>query len=172
MKDLMLDIETLGNTPNAVIVQIAAAYFDRETGEVGLVFNENINIESSMSEGFEVSPNTIRWWLNQPSEVINSVFSDIGEDIYSVLRHFMSFANQAETIWSHATFDFVIVNNALRRLGMKQLPYQVARDIRTLVDLTGFDYKDFPREGTHHNALDDVMHQIKYCVAAMRELRK
>lgn len=32
MKDVMIDIETLGTSQNSVMVQIAGVYFDRYTG--------------------------------------------------------------------------------------------------------------------------------------------
>ena len=35
MNDLMIDIETMGNTHNAAMIQLAAVFFDRDTGELG-----------------------------------------------------------------------------------------------------------------------------------------
>ena len=46
MKDLMVDIETLGVSHDSVITQIGACYFDRNTGEIGAKFIANIDLSS------------------------------------------------------------------------------------------------------------------------------
>ena len=66
------------------------------------------------------------------------------------------------------TFDFVIVSGVMKKLNIKpKFSFRTARDIRTLLDVSKVDYKSFTRHGTHHDALDDAIFQIQYCVAAL-----
>lgn len=45
-----------------------------------------------------------------------------------------------------------------------------ARDIRTLVNLSGIDLKTYDWNKKTHNALDDCKFQVTYCVDAMKKL--
>ena len=63
MIDLMLDLETLGTSNNALITQIGACYFDRYSGKLGKQFLENIQIQDGLNKGFEVDEGAIRFWL-------------------------------------------------------------------------------------------------------------
>lgn len=61
---VMLDIETLGQGPNAQITSIAAVEFDIETGATQRTFHEHINI-AKCKYGFDLEPDTILWWFKQ-----------------------------------------------------------------------------------------------------------
>ena len=52
MNDLMLDIETLGTTYNAVVVQVGAIYFDRLTGDIDAGICLNISIDDCLKHGW------------------------------------------------------------------------------------------------------------------------
>lgn len=168
----MLDFETLGNGKNACVIQIGACQFDRDTGEILDKFSLNIDAESAIQSGAEMDASTVLWWLQQSKEAITAVTRDPLTHIFQGFSELNEFLSRAETVWSHATFDFVILTETLKRLNLKpKFHYKVARDIRTLVDLSGINSKALPREGTHHNALDDCIYQVKYCVQAMNKLR-
>lgn len=168
MKDLMLDIETLGNGEYAAIVQISACYFDRITGEIGNLFDERIDLEDACRYG-QADGSTIKFWFQQDPEVIKQVMSGTRR-LDEVLEEFRVFAKEAECIWSHATFDFVIVVNAQKKMGLKRLGYKTARDLRTLCDLAKLKEKDFPKVGKTHNALDDCKFQVLYAVKALNKI--
>ena len=170
----MIDFETFGNGKNACVVQIGACYFNRETGETGEYFKSNIDARSAIASGADMDADTIYWWLSQSPDAIKSV-TEIPlieiKDAFESLNAFLALA-EGVRIWSHATFDFVILTETLKRLKMKpRFSYRAARDIRTLLDLSGVDFKKVPREGLHHDALDDCFHQIKYCVEAFKSLK-
>ena len=166
----MLDIETMGNEHNAAIIQVGACYFDRETGKIGKTFKENVDLRSSIEAGLTVNADTIYWWLEQSDEARLSILAKPRRKITPVLNDLKAFAKKAKNIWCHATFDIVVVNNALISCGFKPLHYKYGRDIRTLTDLAQSKKDQFVREGTHHDALDDCIFQVKYCTAAMRTL--
>lgn len=168
MKDLMLDIETLGNGEYAAIVQIAACYFDRVTGEIGDKFDQKIDLEDACRYG-QADGSTIKFWFQQDPAVIKNVMSGTRR-LDEVLEEFRVFAKPAECIWSHATFDFVIVVNAMKKLELKRLGYKTARDLRTLCDLAKLKEEDFPKVGKTHDAIDDCLFQVQYAVIALNKL--
>ena len=168
MDDLMVDIECMGKVPNAAIVQIGACYFDRYTGDIGKTFKGNISLLNTSGQ-FDGS--TILWWLEQAKKGNTLSFLNNTESEEYILSTFRYFANDAKQIWSHATFDFVLLQDALRRNGIPLLPYRSARDIRTLVDLAG--NTSTRRKGDKsHDGLDDCLYQVKYCVECFNKLFK
>ena len=170
MTDVMIDIEALG--PKNCIVQIGACYFDRYTGEIGTTFKINIDAVSAVKAGAILDPDTVYWWLSQSKEAINSIIAEPRQDIHVAMNALNAFLAPCKAIWSHATYDFVIITNTYRMLHMKtSFQYKVCRDIRTLTDLAKITIDDTPRIGLHHDGLEDALHQVKYCVRAFNKLK-
>lgn len=168
MKDLMLDIETLGTRPTSVICQLGACYFDRQTGEIGEKFLQNIEVGSALIAGLTIDQSTVNWWKEQDEQTWHTGLADI----WSVLRLFSDFCKDVKSVWSHASFDAPIVQNAYQMCGIKPpWHYRAVKDIRTLVDLTNPEFKSDKKLKTH-NALDDCLYQVKYCVECFNKLRK
>lgn len=174
MNDIMLDLETLGNGNRAVIVQIGACYFDRDTGEIGEEFFVKVDANSCVRAGLEMDPSTVYWWLSQSEEARKSLIEGQTYDLKDSIESFDRFVkSHHDQVWSHATFDFVILMNAYRAVNFSpKSRYSAARDIRTLVDLSGGWRKDYVRKGTHHNALDDCKYQVEYCVDMLNRLKQ
>lgn len=172
MTDLMIDIETLGNGKDKTICQIGACSFNRETGEIGKTFKRNIDAASHEKVGGRLDASTVYWWLSQKPEAIASILAEPREDIRIVMNDLNLFLQDAKAIWSHATFDFVTIQETLKQLDIKPLfSFRTARDIRTLVDLGKISTSDFNVSRTvHHDALDDCLTQVKYCVAALNKV--
>lgn len=173
MRDVMIDIETFGNGKRATLVQIGAVYFNRETGELGKEFEANIDARDSILCGSEIDADTVYWWLSQSKEAIEAITRGPLMPLRQTMLDLYQYTQGAKSIWSHATFDFVIIQETFKMLNLKPLNYRIARDIRTLVDLASLKREDIigGREGTHHNALDDAKFQVKYCVAALNKLK-
>jgi hypothetical protein len=173
MTDVMLDFEAFGNGKNACIVQVAAVYFDRHTGEIGKEFKANIDAQSAIASGAEMDASAVYWWLSQEKAAIDSILQQPRREIFDVMDELNWFLNGATAIWSHATYDFVILTETLKRLEIRPaFSYRATRDIRTLLDLAGIQLKDqtLNREGVHHDSLDDCKFQVQYCVPALRKL--
>ncbi|MEL7445578.1 MAG: 3'-5' exonuclease [Pseudomonadota bacterium] len=172
MSDLMIDIETMGTGHNAAMIQLAGVFFDRATGQLGEEFCENISLESCLAEGFEKDASTEQWWSEQNPDVLAQITKNPlpARDAIGLYSDFVG-RGKGLSVWSHATFDFVIVQNYLKAFGARTMPYRGARDIRTLVDLSGIDLDQYDwKSGKTHNALDDCKFQITYCVDAMRAI--
>lgn len=170
MTDVMLDIETLSTRPSAVIVQIGACYFDRETGEVGDTFCHDIDIQASLDAGQTVDGGALSWWMTKQKDSI-TFFEDPLNPV-SVLAALNKFLFKAKTIWSHATFDIPILCEAMRlHKTPPKFHYTQTRDIRTLTDLAGGNHPKVDGVSKTHNALDDCKYQVAYCVEYMKRLK-
>ena len=172
--DLMLDTETLGNTPNSVLLQIGACYFNRYTGEIGETFLMNVDLKSSLRHGFEIVPETFYWWLGQSDDARKSILESPLCSVENALNFFNTFAKKASSVWSHKDFDFVIVMNHLRVLNYNpSFRFSVGKDIRTLTDLGNHDWAKYEKDREQaHNALEDCKYQVKYCVDCFNYLRE
>lgn len=175
---LMVDVETWGTGPNAPIIQIGAILFDSHTAERKCEYIANIlhTDESMARHGLVADPATLEWWAGQPVEIWEA--TKVGaRPLEQVMPEFLagleSIGVVKETpIWSHATFDFPLVNNHLILAGCKPLYYRAARDIRTLVDIADIDLSSYNWNMKTHNALEDCRFQVTYCVDAMTKIRK
>lgn len=176
MKDVMLDFETLGNGTNKCVCQVAAIYFENKTGELGKEFKSNIDAASHIAIGGRIDADTVYWWLQQSDSARKSITpyrtDQCNTDIIHVMTNLNEFLKDATRIWSHATFDFVTLNETLKQCNIKpSYSYKMGLDLRTLVYLAGVKVDKTPREGTHHDALDDCKHQVKYCVKSLNAIK-
>jgi exodeoxyribonuclease VIII len=168
----MIDFETLGNGKNACVTQIGACYFDPETGEIGEKFECNVDARSAVASGAEIDADTVYWWLSQQPAAIKSMTQEPLFDIETAFMALNEFLDGAKEIWSHATFDFVILQETMKRLKIKPAyHYGSARDIRTLMAITKAK-KSGTREGIHHNGLADCIYQVGYVVNALKRLNR
>ena len=175
MLDVMLDLETMGNGPDAAIIAIGATEFDLQNRALGRQFYSVIDLESAVKFGGVMDASTVLWWLNQ-SEDARKPFADKGHHVDASLMIFSNWLAQAGPIdelkiWGNgAGFDNVILASAYRRSGIQQ-PWQYRNDrcYRTLKGL----YKDVkmgPRCGVHHNALDDAASQALHLLEIFKAM--
>lgn len=175
MKDCMLDLETLGRTADAVIIQIGLCRFDIRTGERDEGFEVNIDLEDSIRQGFRLEGPTIEWWLRQSREARESVIAHPKYPVKVALRKAQQYMKGADTLWSHATFDAPILSYHFNRMKVKQpIHYRGHRDIRTLVALTGFKRQDIKSDpgSVKHTALADCITQIAYCSQCYKNIKR
>lgn len=165
----MLDLETLGTMPGCPILSIGAVYWDPIEGRLGDEFYTAIQITDSLNNGFEPSGATIEWWLKQSDEARETLFKS-PQTVSAALIKFNNFVkNSKVAIWAKGpSFDCVILRKAYEKMNIT-VPWHFRgeRDVRTLITiakLRGIFTPDFPRTGTHHNALDDAKYQAKQCI--------
>ena len=158
-KHLMIDMETMAVSPNAVVLSLGAVHFNPYGNGYGEKIYFRIDLDDQDKLGREIDPNTIEWWSKQDPEIMEEAFSpDNRISLVDAMDQFHKFAWGCDAFWSHgATFDLVIIENIYRQLG-KPLPwnYWQLRDTRTLFDL-GYD-PDMP-QGSKHDALQDAIRQ-------------
>lgn len=173
-KDVMLDLETLGNGENKCVCQIGACYFDRDTGAIGDTFKVNVDATDAVKEGFVLDAKTVYWWLAQSQAARESILAEPKISIRQAFNELNDFLKDAKCIWSHATFDFVTIMETYHKLGIKpSFPYKSGLDIRTLIEIAGGSSVDkTPRTNLHHDGLEDSIHQVKYCMVAFNRLKE
>lgn len=172
MTDVMLDFETLGNGNSKCVCQIGAVYFDKTTGELGRSFYVNVDAASHVRVGAKIDAETVYWWLQQSNEARASILAGNKLDVTEAFTQLNDFMADAKRIWSHATFDFVTLTDTLKQLNIEpKFRYTCGLDLRTLSYLANLTVSKTAREGTHHDALDDCKHQVKYAVAALNTVK-
>lgn len=186
MKNIMLDLETMGTSSTAAIVAIGAVFFEPLTGETGEKFYTVIDLSDSAKFG-DLDGRTVTWWLSQSDEA-REVFKDKNKvtlkqaltDFYDwVYEHCdRNYRNKPDAIvWGNgASFDNVILRNAYAHFPI-EAPWFFAndRDVRTVVDLgvvmRGVNPKrTLTLKGVAHNALDDACFQVAYVSEIVKAL--
>ena len=173
MKNIMVDLETLGNGSNAVIIAIGAVNFD-ETG-LGKNFYVTVDPQTCIDIGMKMDVSTVMWWMKQNEEA-RKAFDKPGISIVNALNGFSTYirscAGDKAEIWGNgATFDNVILDNAYRFAGIaKPWAYWADRCYRTMKNL----YPEIKQEriGTHHNARDDATFQALHMSKILAHIKR
>ncbi len=172
---VMLDLETLGKSPRAVILQIAAVEFDPRPQ--GLILDAacfNVHIKIDEQPGRVIDGDTLMWWMSQP-DIARQHLID-GQHSATSLRLALqrlrmwigSRRTEPEGIWcKNVVFDLGILCDAYATLG-EDPPwhYRKPRDLRSY--FVPHDPPKLTFEGTAHSAVDDCVNQIKTLQAGWR----
>lgn len=171
--DVMIDLETLGTTADAVIVSIGAVRFDINAAP-GTPFasaDDCFYIVCSVGSQADrhISRATQEWWWQQSPQA-RDVFDQPSTDITLALvglGAFISATPGKPNVWSNgADFDLPMLAHAYRQYGVA-LPWKpyAGRCYRTYKNLPGARAITVPRAGEHHNALDDAIYQAQHLQA-------
>lgn len=169
MKNLMVDIETMGQGSNAAVVAIGAVMFDN-TG-LGDRFYIQIDLKQAAHFG-EIDPDTVLWWLKQSDDARKALTEGdrrLPLEAIALLEHFINRYGPGVKVWGNGSdFDNVILGNLFKKLDI-DIPWKFwdNRCYRTVKNL----YKDvkMQRTGTHHNALDDAVSQAEHLMLIAQE---
>lgn len=171
-EQVMLDLETLGNGPTSVIIQIGAVKFN-DTDLVGDPFSVYVDPESCVKAGLKMDASTVMWWMEQ-DDAARAQFKADKIRLRDALASFTYWFGDDKPVWGNgATFDNVLLDSAYRAVGYKRpWGFRSDRCFRTYKSLR----EDIPyvREGVAHNAVDDCKSQIKHywkVRAAMKDLK-
>lgn len=171
MEHCMLDLETMGNTPQAPIIAIGAVMFDLEKRVLGEEFYVVVDLESSVKGGGVMDPSTVLWWMKQSDEA-RMAFDRKGVAIEVALTEFYVWlAGQSPLervkMWGNgAAFDNVILAGAYHRAELV-VPWKFWNDrcYRTMKAL--YPQVELVRSGTAHNAVDDAVSQAQHLLDIM-----
>lgn len=168
MKDVMIDLETLGTGPDAAFVAVGVCEFDLKAGEIGRSWSMAVDM-STVPSHRETDLATMVWWLEQDREVTRRVFS--GTDSYRrVMDALMSFTS-SKRVWSKgATFDVAILESACRVSG-RPIPWEFRdiRDVRTIYHLgEAMGLPRPPKPEVPHDPLSDAVAQAQGVCAIWR----
>ncbi|WP_312357243.1 3'-5' exonuclease [Sphingobacterium multivorum] len=173
MKDIMIDIETMGTKPYSVILSIGAVKFDINTGDIGEQFYRVIDVKSSKKAGLVFDFDTVMWWANQPDDVRDSILEG-KSSLFLVLCDLMMFiGTDKATLWSNSpSFDLSLIRNACERVDIEPIwQYWQERDVRTISGLNPEVRKNMSQNGIPHHAISDCIYQVKYLVSTLSKLK-
>ena len=162
LRHVMIDLETMGTTPESAIVSIGAVLFDPRYNQVSkTTFYSELDWEG---QDRQICPDTQEWWTNQSPKAQAAL--DGLDDLKSVLADFTNWLPDDCKVWGNgATFDISLMENAYRQLGM-EIPWKFwnVRDCRTVCDMYESKRGGFNKKvgGDAHNALHDAKYQAQY----------
>ena len=170
MSDLhvMIDCETLSVAPNAAIRSIGLAKL--QNGCVGDPLELLIDLRSLDTSKYDVSFDTVLWWLQQPDEA-RQAFVAIGSEQVSAAvaaRMVSNYIPPDALVWSNgADADLVWVKHLIATEYNREPPwtFRNQRCFRTLRAYAPKMIEDAMKGvsgGTKHSALDDALWQIEY----------
>lgn len=186
---VMLDLETLGTHPYAPIIAVGAVLFkpfaDPDDRQTMPTFHARASIQSNLDLGRMPDGGSLEFWLKSENRDAWAQIEKLEAlDLVNVLEGFRDWmightvfpANPSKdradyvAVWGNgATFDNVLLATAYKQAGMP-LPwsYKYDRCYRTFRALRPDIVVD--AVGTHHNALDDALHQVSTLIAVRHAL--
>ncbi|MBU5341267.1 3'-5' exonuclease [Caldifermentibacillus hisashii] len=187
-KDIMVDIETLGNKIDSTIIQISAVSFNLQTGSIYETFNEVADISKNESE-ISVTGSTLQWWVNTNTELFAKLLTGGMCSSEDVLRHFHRWLSGEISsakyvyLWGNGIlFDNAMIRQQFESIGLNYpIFYRNDRDVRTILELAsiklGKSEKElreevYDNELVAHDAFNDVANQVKlvsFCYNVLTE---
>lgn len=171
-KHIMLDLETLDNTPTSYILELAAVEFDPLTGKIINELHLRTPREESQDKS-SASVRTILWWLQTNSKKFEDLCKNGDEthtlnDICAKLRSFFYTVDGDVRVWCTGMFDTDIINHFVKSYSDHctgdLIEFWQVRDVRTARTLArelGAVEPEVP-EDELHSALSDCRRQIQY----------
>ncbi len=169
MQHVMVDIETLATSTNAVILSIGAVRFDPEGG-LGDEFY--INIDPSSQRWREVDPDTVAWWASQGQAAQDKLTEEPVVPLRTALVEFKKFVTPKDLLWSNGpTFDEMILRSAFEQLdGAFPVGYYNSRCCRTEFALGKLLGVKKVKPELKHDALSDAIAQAQTIINIRTEL--
>lgn len=169
MKNVMLDLETLGNKPGCVIVAIGAVRFGG--GHLFEEFYMRVCAKDAAGEGLKLDVETVLWWMKQ-SDAARAELNRPGEYLTTALQEFDRFCEPVKDaiVWGNGSdFDNAILAAAYDVVGY-EVPWKFwnNRCYRTLKNLR--PEIALERMGTAHNALEDAKSQALHLMRMFPEV--
>lgn len=175
MRDVMVDLETKGSRPGAIILSIGAVAFADTLAERR--FYTVISAQSCVDAGLFEEADTMEWWKDQSPQA-REVLAEADaspitlRDALSAFGDFLSgYGGTAGVrVWGNGSdFDNAILAAAYEAVDMTQ-PWKFwnNRCFRTVKNLTTVPAPK--REGVHHNALDDAIFQATHACRILADM--
>lgn len=154
-QNIMIDLETLGTKPNSAILSIGAVYFDKDG--LGEEFYENIDLKTSLDNGFDIDASTVYWWLSQDKEA-GKVLGEYRTMVSAAINRIHYFIHPDVKVWANSpSFDLVMLKNHFDKFSY-ETPWEFwnEMDVRTFLSITKAERV---KPVVAHNALEDAKAQ-------------
>lgn len=169
LKHFMVDLETLGLTPDSAVLSIGATEFGwADTNNPMRRFYAEL--DSNKQPARKIDPKTLAWWSTQPNMPVGHIGA---EHAIQLFHEYLvsSSVNQSIVLWSRGTdFDIPLLYSLYAEAKLTPpWKYSNVRDLRTLDKLLpGFAPT---RMTAKHNAVEDAIYQAQHAAAILRHLK-
>ncbi len=149
---VMLDIETLATTPDAVVMSVGVVKFDPHTG---VPHNKTLwrpDIDEQTERDRHISDSTLEWWAKQPEHIQEDAFSDHGRiPVVEFMKELNRYCVGMEKIWCQGPqFDMLILENLYIQYGHHfGWQFWQVMDCRTLFQLMPVDPRKAIQQDLH-----------------------
>lgn len=165
MREMMIDIETLGTRNTSVILQVGLLVFEED--EIIQAYLANLNIEDQIRNyNRTMDGDTILWWLKQKPEAQASVTDERLLDatnhvLYSIQK--LSEEYTVKEFWAKGGFDFDILETLFQSANMKpSWNFRTRNDMRPLLKLyPAAKHLEREEKELAHSAVGDCMYQLR-----------
>ena len=150
---VMIDIETLSTTPDAVVMSVGAVKFDPKATRPPT--NKTLwrpDIDEQTERDRHVSESTLEWWSKQPAHIQEDAFSDDHRvEVLSFMKELNRYCVGAEKIWCQGPqFDLLILENLYSQWGHHYgWQFWQVMDCRTLFQLMPIDPRKAIQQDLH-----------------------
>jgi exodeoxyribonuclease VIII len=182
MKNVMIDIETLGTTPNSCILQVAAVMWDN-FGRIDEGISFDLSVTEQVNLGRKIDSRTVSWWMDGKvsPEVRQSVLGRSEtlrfHDGMEKLNDYIGSAYGDKggiNVWANPPqFDISIIRSAMESCSIIPVwQHWEERDLRTLRNVCKECNITFEKKNeSHHSALSDAKHQAEEVIHLMKGLK-
>lgn len=179
MKDVMVDLETVGRRAGCGILSIGAVAFDPATGELGPEHYTVVKLASCEKFALHSDPDTLAWWEKQSLEaqkVLKQARAARGNKtldkaLMEFNKYLAQFGPKAVRVWGNGSdFDNAILINCYAATELTAgWDFWNNRCFRTLKNLA--PSVKVERAGVYHNALDDAKTQALHALKIFKHLK-
>ncbi|HRQ87327.1 MAG TPA: 3'-5' exonuclease [Bacteroidia bacterium] len=141
MTEVVIDLEALGTRPGCAILSIGAvAHIPGTPEDEKEEFYSKLALETCVSAGLKIEPDTLLWWLQQSPEVLVEAFSGTDHIDWALgsLSAWLSEVASGEGVLIYGkgpSFDCAILEAAYHARGMeKPWKFWNERCVRTVLD--------------------------------------
>lgn len=185
MKDIVIDIETLGTRPGCPVIEIGACTIDNRTGKIVSNFSRRIDCGytfAALERGHAVDEDmvkTVEWWLGDPGRretlraLLSGAYGGSNEpaDALGAFRSWMIRVTAGHDmtdgvrIWANGpSFDTAILRAEFFCYDI-ELPWlcYAERCVRTALEMAGYVNGStlWIERGPRHRALNDARHEAR-----------
>lgn len=167
MEHAMIDLETLGVSPDSVFLSVGIIEFDINTGEMSSdTLYERVSLKSAQGWDRKIDSDTLQWWMTQRPDILREMFIDAIPlmDVLVAITNFIKI-NGIKYVWGNsASFDLGILNHTYKAMALPQpWEFRNERCYRTVTSL-------FPELGQHITKGDNAHHPLVDCEYQIRKL--
>lgn len=178
---IMLDLETLATSPDAVVLSLGAVAFSTRDGVAPVQFYAVTRLDEQSERS--IDPDTVSWWMRQAQENpgATDVFEGPREPVDIALQRLTTYMNTFLTpdggVWANGPdFDCVITKSLFTDLRMpvpwRHTQHRCFRTLRAMAKQLGITdaHLNITPNQQMHNALADADWQARYVIGVANEM--